>query len=213
MQLLYLACLLVGGSFVFLAAIGGVDGADFNHDFPDFHHEFDADWETVPGKALEGNGAAKALQRKPGFWLRKLGKPFTSIRFWTFGSCFFGLTGVVLSHFTTLAPVTIASFALAMGIVCGTGIVWALRSLQFSQADSMVRSADIIGLSATVEIPFDANSKGKVRLTVKGSGIDFVAFTEASQGFQKGDKVFVVGIKNNQLWVVSQADVRAIDNG
>ncbi|HIK11662.1 MAG TPA: NfeD family protein [Oscillatoriaceae cyanobacterium M33_DOE_052] len=212
MQLLYLACLLVGGSFVFLAAIGGIDGADFHHDFGDFHHDFDADWETVPGKALEGNGTAKALRRKPGFWLRKLGQPFTSVRFWTFGSCFFGLTGVVLSHFTNLAPLTIASFAVAMGIVCGTAMVWALRILQFSQSDSMVRNADIIGLSATVEIPFDATSKGKVRLNVKGSGIDFVAFTEESQGFQKGEKVFIVGIKNNQLWVVSQSDLRKLEN-
>ena len=152
------------------------------------------------------------MRRKPGFWLRKLGQPFTSIRFWTFGSCFFGLTGVVLSHFTTLAPVTIASFAVAMGIVCGTAMVWALRLLQFSQSDSMVRNADIIGLSATVEIPFDATSKGKVRLNVKGSGIDFVAFTEETQGFQKGEKVFIVGIKNNQLWVVSQSALGEVEN-
>ncbi|WP_199247169.1 NfeD family protein [[Phormidium] sp. ETS-05] len=212
MQLLYLACLLVGGSFVFLAAIGGIDGADFHHDFGNFHHEFDADWQIVPGKALEANGTPKALQRKPGFWLRKLGQPFTSIRFWTFGSCFFGLTGVVLSKFTILAPVTIASFAVAMGIVCGTGMVWALRLLQWSQADSMVRAADVIGMSATVEIPFDATSKGKVRLNVKGSGIDFGAFTEEAQGFQKGEKVFIVGMKNNHLWVVSQADVREIED-
>jgi serine/threonine protein kinase len=49
----------------------------------------------------------------------------------------------------------------------------------------------------------DRHSRGKVRVNVKSSLIDFIALTDDPNGFQTGDQVLVVEMKGNQIWVVS----------
>jgi membrane protein implicated in regulation of membrane protease activity len=180
MLTLYILCLVIGGVFVALAAIAGLDGVDFDTDF-------DTD--------IALNDQSK----------RKLKLPFLSLRFWTFGGCFFGLTGVILSLLApTLSPFWIAIIAIIMGGVCGTAIVWALRALQYQQADSLVRSEDLLGLSGVVELPFDCYSRGKVTIALRGSTVEMMAMTTDESTFNPGDKVFVVGRENNKVWVVSE---------
>lgn len=177
---LYLLCLAIGGVFVALAAIAGLDGVDFDSDF-------DTDIELRDQSRLQ------------------LKLPFLSLRFWTFGGCFFGLTGVILSRLTpTLSPSWIAIIAIMMGGLCGTAIVWALRSLQQQQADSLVRSQDLLGLAGVVELPFDRHSRGKIRIVIKGSTVQFMAMTTDESCFNPGDKVVIVGRENNKVWVVSE---------
>jgi hypothetical protein len=69
----------------------------------------------------------------------------------------------------------------------------------------MVRADDLLGLPTIVEIPFNQNSRGKVRLNIKGTTLDMMAMTEDLQEFSKGDQAFVVGVEKNKVWVVSEA--------
>lgn len=189
---IYSLCFAIGGLFVGFAAIAGLDGADFDA-------EFDSDVE------ISEHGEASENSRNSGLRNRLLGLPLFSLKFWTFGTCFFGLTGLVLSWLNpTLPPLFVGAIALLVGAFCGSAIVLVLRSLRRQQADSLVRPHDVVGLSATVQIPFDRDSKGKVSVNVKGAVVDFVAFTDDSHGFTKGEKVFAIGMKNNRLWVVSE---------
>jgi len=193
---IYIFSFTIGGIFVALAALAGLDGVDFDHDF-------DADIEvTEESRNIEEGEKILTLtkrSKKMTLWL-----PFLTIKFWTFCSCFFGLTGIVLSKLTPAIPqLAIASISVLIGSFCGTSMVWVLRNLRRHQADSLIRANDLIGLSGKVSIPFDSQSKGKVQLNVKGSTLNLVAFTDEEKGFKKGDRVLIVGLKNNQLWVVT----------
>ncbi len=195
MLTLYILCLVIGGVFVALAAIAGLDGVDFDSDF-------DPDIELNDRSNSIHNNGNNPYNRSKSF---KLGFPFLSLRFWTFGGCFFGLTGVILSLLTpTLSPLSMAIIAIVMGVFCGTAMVWTLRSLRQQQADSLVRSQDLLGLMGVVELPFDCHSQGKIRIAVKGSTVGFVALTTDEKSFNPGDQVFVVGRENNKVWVVSR---------
>lgn len=99
----------------------------------------------------------------------------------------------------------IACISVAIGIICGIAIVLLLYIGRRNKAvNSLMRSNQLIGLSGIVEIPFDARSKGKVRVSVRGSMVDFVAFTDEAKAFNQGDRVFIVEIKGNKVGVVSE---------
>ena len=187
----YVFCLIIGGVFVALSAFAGLDGVDFDQDF-------DPDLEIIDQGDKQSNTSIS--QRYRLLWL-----PFFSWKFWTFGSCFFGLTGILLYYFSpSLSPTITAIISIIVGILCGTIMAWVLHILKHSQVDSLVRSTDLVGLWGTVDIPFDKNSKGKIRVNVKGSVVGFIAFTEQDRELTKKEKVFIVGVENNRVWVVSQ---------
>ncbi|NET45083.1 NfeD-like protein [Okeania sp. SIO2B3] len=191
MESAYFFCLIIGGAFVALSAFAGLDGVDFDQDF-------DPDLEITDQSSRQVN--TSIYQRRRRLWL-----PLFSLKFWTFGSCFFGLTGILLSYISsTLSPTIIAIISIIVGILCGTIMAWVLYTLKNRQADSLVRSGDLVGLSGIVEIPFDKNSRGKIRLNVKNSVIELMAFTEESREFTRGEKAFIVGIENHRVWVVSE---------
>ncbi|NEP78024.1 MAG: NfeD-like protein [Okeania sp. SIO3C4] len=191
MESAYVFCLIIGGAFVALSAFAGLDGVDFDQDF-------EPDLEIIDRSNRQVN--TSIYQRRRGLWL-----PLFSLKFWTFGSCFFGLTGILLSYISpTLSPTIIAIISIIVGILCGTVMAWVLHTLKNSQADSLVRSGDLVGLSGIVQIPFDKNSRGKIRLNVKESVVELMAFTEEFREFTRGEKALIVGIENNRAWVVSE---------
>jgi membrane-bound ClpP family serine protease len=99
----------------------------------------------------------------------------------------------------------VACISVAVGIFFGALVVWLIYIQRRHQVvDSLVRTNHVVGRSGTVEIPFDSSTQGKVRVNVKGSLVDFVAFTDESREFSTGDRVFVVGMKRNKVWVVSE---------
>lgn len=221
MQSIYWFCFAVGGAFVVLSMVGGGDflgdadvdadfdadlDADFDADFDaDLDADFDADVDTDTDFQIDTDvdlarsSSAKRRRRIPG-WLSVL----TSFKFWTFGGCFFGLTGLVLTWVEPgLSPTVGFVIALLMGILCGGSLVSILRGLKNRQVNSLVRNEDFAGLPGTVELPFDANSKGKVLLEVGGSTLHLVAQTDEKTSFNPGDPVLVVGRSQNRLWVVS----------
>ena len=101
--------------------------------------------------------------------------------------------------------VIIACISIVVGLVVGVVVVWLIYIQRRRQVvDSLVRTNHVVGRSGTVEIPFDAHTQGKVRVNVKGSLVDFMAFTDEPREFSPGDRVFVVGMKGNKVWVVSE---------
>jgi membrane protein implicated in regulation of membrane protease activity len=190
MLLLYWMCCLIGGLFVALSMVGGLDGAEFDSEF-----EIDMGVERSPAEERS------PLQR-PRLWL-----PIFSLRFWIFAVCFFGLTGVLLSR-TDLLPPQVLLLAVGVGVICGSIVAIILRQLGRRRIDSLVRETDYVGLSGTVEIPFDANSRGKIQLYIRGTTLGVVALTDDPQGFQPGDRVFVVSMSKNRAWVISEQDAK-----
>jgi len=202
MATVYWICFAVGGVFVFLAAIGGLDGTDI----ADAEIDLGLDAEVDEEADLELRDPGDAPQRRrrdrpprPRFPLLPL---LTSFKFWTFGSCFFGLTGLVL-FWMGVHPLVVAIAAILIGILCGISIAWALRSLRRRQVNSLVKTTDLSGLEGIVEIPLSADSRGKVRLNVKGSMVDFIAYTNEQKVLKEGDRVFVIGTESDRLWVVA----------
>ena len=98
-----------------------------------------------------------------------------------------------------------AAIAIIVGMCCGAVIVFLLVIQRRRQkVDSLISTSSLVGLFATVEIPFDKTCKGKVRLIIKGSMVDFTAGTDDPKGFQPGDRVFIVETRGNQVWVVGE---------
>jgi hypothetical protein len=198
MLTLYLFCLAIGGGFVILSAFAGFDGIDFDSNF-----DIDVELSEPKKDAETLTTRTSRKSPKPAFHL-----PFFSFRFWTFGSCFFGLTGFLLTKLNPLLPpAVIFAISLGIGVSFGTTIVGILGRLRRQQANSLILSEDMIGLWGTVEIPFDQNCKGKVRLYLKESMVDVVAITEDSHSFEKGDKVFVIGRSHNKVLVISEENL------
>lgn len=99
----------------------------------------------------------------------------------------------------------LAYISVGVGIFSGMLIVLLLSIFRQNQViNSLVSPQDFLGLPCTVEIPFDAHSRGKVRLNVKGTTIGLIARTGESQKFTKGEQVFIIGTENHQVWVISQ---------
>jgi hypothetical protein len=99
----------------------------------------------------------------------------------------------------------VTGLSIVVGIVLGALVVWLICLQQrYQSVDSLVRTNHVVGRSGTVEIPFNSTTQGKVRINVKESLVDFVAFTDEPREFCTGDRVFVVGMKKNKVWVVSE---------
>jgi membrane protein implicated in regulation of membrane protease activity len=198
-MLVYGLCLIIGGTFVFLSAVGGLDGADFATDFDvEVDAETDTEFDDVDVGTHAGQIDLPKRFRK-GRWV-----PFLSLRFWTFALCFFGLTGLLVTLVQPgIASWLVAVLAVLMGFLCGTATAVILRSLGRNQVNSLTRPEALAGQIGTVDIPFNADSRGKVSLQIGGSTVGFFAFTQENQEFRQGDSVLVVGLENNKLWVVS----------
>jgi membrane protein implicated in regulation of membrane protease activity len=211
-MLIYGICLIVGGTFVLLSAIGGLDGTDFDGDLHgDFHLDF-----HIGGNLDDIDVGTHQGQTGTPIPTRRLWLPLFSLRFWTFTLCFFGLTGVLLTLVQpSMASWLVALLSVFMGILCGTTAAFALRILGSNQVNSLIHPEQLAGQIGTVEIPFDSHSRGKVSLRIGGSTVGFFALTEEERAFQVGDPVLVVGLDSNKLWVVStdMLSTQYIDGG
>ncbi|MGL5077165.1 MAG: NfeD-like protein [Waterburya sp.] len=102
---------------------------------------------------------------------------------------------------------TIAGISIAIGIFVGALIVWFIYFWRRREiVDSLMKPEDLVGLFGIVELPFDADSRGKIRVDVKGSMVDLSALTDDRQGFRVGDRVLIIQMQANKVWVVRDED-------
>ena len=97
---------------------------------------------------------------------------------------------------------TIAGISIAIGIFVGALIVWFIYFWRRREViDSLMKPEDLVGLCGIVELPFDRDSRGKVRVDVRGSMVDLAARTEDKQELQVGDRVLIIQMQDNKVWV------------
>ncbi len=99
----------------------------------------------------------------------------------------------------------IAVISITIGIFVGALIVWFIYFWRRRQVvDSLIKPEDVVGLYGTVEIPFNADSKGKIRVNIKGSMVDLIAITEESRELNTGERALIIQMKENKVLVVSE---------
>jgi hypothetical protein len=203
----YLFCLVVGGIFVLMAAIAGSHDLDLDTtDFDvDLHPDTDIELTEGPREDNRATRTPPSPLEQWGSWLLSI---LTSLKFWTFGIGFFGLTGVVLSALQlTLSEGWIAAISTLMGLICGTTTAALYRTLQKRQVNSLIRSTDFVGLIGTVTLPITKISRGKVRLCIKGTTLEAVAYTDHPTELSLGVLVLVVGTERDRVWVVPEVSL------
>ncbi|MEG3438024.1 NfeD family protein [Pannus brasiliensis CCIBt3594] len=100
---------------------------------------------------------------------------------------------------------------ISLGIVIGVAILIVIlaRLKRWNQrVNRFVGQSELIGLTGTVQIPFDRNSQGKVRVKVRGNLLDFTAITESEDTFAPGETVLILQLKENKVVVISEKYLR-----
>jgi membrane protein implicated in regulation of membrane protease activity len=211
---LYIVCLVVGGVLVAASALmGGHDdvGHEVEHEAPghggeaepdagahDSSHEVElADLSHVP--------AATSTETPGGAWL-----PFLSLRFWTFFSAFFGLTGLTLTGLSLAAPPVALAASVGVGIASGMGVASLFRLVKSAQVDSSVEAEDLQGAVGRVLVPIDASSEGLVRVKVKGAVKDLRAVADDGATIPRGASVLLLLVRDGVARVTATGD-RAVE--
>jgi aspartyl aminopeptidase len=107
-----------------------------------------------------------------------------------------------------LLTIILISLGVGIGLAILLLILVKLRRLN-QQVNSLVDHNSLIGSIGVVQIPFDKNSKGKVRVNVGDSLIDVVAITEGEDKFNVGDKAFILHFQDNKVLVISEKYIRS----
>ena len=93
-----------------------------------------------------------------------------STPFWSFGLTGFGLSGLLMQLLVgNRAGWSSHLVALSMGAGMGLVATRLLRVIGQREADSLVRSNDLIGLEGVVTLAMDAEKRGFVELSVRGT--------------------------------------------
>ena len=96
----------------------------------------------------------------------------------------------------------VAPISAALGLASGSGMSYALHRLRHGRADSLVRADDLVGLSAKVDLPLSAGQRGRVRVRVKGTLVDYTAHTDELRELEAGEEVLIVGMEGAAVRVV-----------
>ncbi len=185
---LYLFTLIVGAVLLGASILLGGHDADVDADAGDVDLDADADAE-VDVDGADHDGEVGGHGDFSGFLLT-----FLSVRFWTFFLAFFGMTGLVLDLLGLVEnPWVTLALAVGMGLGTGAGAMAAVRKLSAETSGKAVESADYVGKTARVIVPFEGASVGKVRVSVKGSQIDLLASSvEDEDSFDGREEVLIV---------------------
>ena len=93
-----------------------------------------------------------------------------STPFWSFGLTGFGLSGLLMELLVRNGPGWFNHLiALTMGAGMGLVATRLLRVIGQREADSLVRSDDLIGMEGVVTLAMDAEQRGFVELSVRGT--------------------------------------------
>lgn len=191
---LYIFALILGG--VLLGAsvlLGGHGDSDVDAD-GDAGLDTDADAGADAG--ADAHGLDKDLDVGGGasdfFWA------FRSMRFWTFFSAFFGLTGLVLQGLGLVGSVWLA-FGLAVGVgaLTGLGAAATIRWLSKDESGSAAGANDYLGKNVRVMLPVEKGKTGRVRLQLKGSTVDVPAVTDEEQPFDRREEAMIIEMEGH----------------
>ena len=122
-----------------------------------------------------------------------------SVRFWAFALFAFGFVGVLLTLFGFAGPILAALLAGGMGVVAGVAAVVTLRRLRSRTESSHATSQDVVGQIGRVLVPPNESGRAKVRVSVKGAYVDYVA--RSTEPLSEGDDVLVEECEGSEVTV------------
>ena len=124
-----------------------------------------------------------------------------STPFWSFGLTGFGLSGLLMQLLVRNSAGWFSQLiALTMGGGMGLAATRLLRVIGQREADSLVRSDDLIGLEGVVTLAMDAEQRGFVELSVQGTLLRRPALS-CDGALAVNSKVVVVGSDDHTLRV------------
>ena len=124
-----------------------------------------------------------------------------STPFWSFGLTGFGLSGLLMQLMVRNSAGWLNHLiALTMGVGMGLLATRVLRVIGQREADSLVRSDDLIGLEGVVTLAMDAEQRGFVELSVRGTLLRRPALS-CKGALAPNTKVVVVASDNHTLRV------------
>jgi membrane protein implicated in regulation of membrane protease activity len=125
-----------------------------------------------------------------------------SVRFWAFALLAFGLVGTMLLTFGFAGKMESAIIAGIAGLASGFVAHTVVRRLQSQGTSSVGTSKDVIGRVGRVIVAPSNESRGKVRVSVRGSFVDYVA--RSTEALEEDDAVVVEELEDGEV-VVSRA--------
>ena len=125
------------------------------------------------------------------------------VRFWTFATAFFGITGLLL-HAVGVPGAT--GIAAGVGVVAGLGASVFFRKLTRESGGRVGEASALVGREGKLLLPVGRWQQGKVRVVQPAGGsVDFVA--EANdEALAAGSDVIIVEVRGN-VAVVTRAAV------
>jgi membrane protein implicated in regulation of membrane protease activity len=126
-----------------------------------------------------------------------------SVRFWSFALLAFGLVGTMLTLFGLAGSLVTALLSVASGAASGVFAVTVIRRLTYRPASSHASGGDVVGRLGRMLVPFDEKGRGKVRVEIKGSFVDYAA--RAKEPIDAQDAVVVEEFDGQGEVVVSRA--------
>jgi membrane protein implicated in regulation of membrane protease activity len=176
---IYLAALVLGLGVVLLQFVApGADAGGESHGFSAEPEHPTADWGPVG--------------------------VFLSLRFWSFALLAFGM---IASAFTLLelatAGVTLV-VAAPVALLCGAFAAYSLRYLDRDTVGSGGDASDVIGKVARVLLPIEPDQRGKIRVSVGGRLLDFVAESDG-EALEVGASVVVRAFAGTTARVTRQS--------
>jgi len=155
---------------------------DFDHDH-DVNHEFDGEAEEMDVQGV-AEGGSEAL------WI-----PFLSMRFWSFGTATFGLTGtlLVLSSVPEAATAVMAS---VMGMGIGIGAARFFRALKKDTVTAETSLKSYAGEDARVLLPIRPGGTGKIVIESLAGRVEMPATSRDGKIIDRGATVIVASVRD-----------------
>jgi membrane protein implicated in regulation of membrane protease activity len=128
------------------------------------------------------------------------------LRFWSFGTAFFGVAGLVLR--LAGAPGGSAAAA-AIGVAAGFGASVFFRKMTREAVGSVGDASALVGREGRLLLPVARAQAGKVRLAAAAGGsIDLVAEAHDDEALAAGAEVIIVEVRGNVAIVTRAPAVR-----
>jgi len=167
----------------------------------DIGHDMDAAGPAVISADVGGEPLTlhqAQIQRRG----KRIRLPFLSLRFWSFSTCAFGLTGSLLhlAFPNTIAIFVVSSF---MGLSLGTAAATAFQYLKSDRVSTDLSLNRMVGREGKVLIPIRPGDWGQVAFQTMAGRAELRASTRDDATLDAGTTVLCTHIEDGMAWVTA----------
>jgi membrane protein implicated in regulation of membrane protease activity len=127
-----------------------------------------------------------------------------SVRVWTYILAFGGATGLLVRLVAREKEPLPAIAAVVVGVLAAAMARMLIRRAAGHGESGTVRSADLVGKTGDVVVPFAGSATGKVRVRVAGSDVDLLATTADGEPLEKRDEVLIIEMRDEGTAIVTR---------